>query len=91
MCNKEADETIRFNSLAWHSKKKWFGTYEFVTSRVKDGKFNNSQFKLDRYCRLLEFTIMSPMGIFDKCGYNEFMLDICKANNFKFTVKEIIT
>ncbi len=89
MCNQEAAETLRFNNLSWHSKKKWFGTYEFVTTRVKGGKFNNSQFRPDRYCRLLEFTVISPMDIFDKCGYNEFMLDIRKANNLKFTVKEI--
>ncbi len=89
MCNQEADETLRFNNLSWHSKKKWFGTYEFVTSRVKDGKFNNSKFKPVRYNRLLEFTITSSLDIFDKCGYNEFMLDIRKANNLKFTVKEI--
>jgi len=89
MCNQEADETLRFNSLAWNSKKKWFGTYDFVTLRVKDGKFNNSQFKSDRYCRLLEFDIQSQFDIFDKCGYNEFMLDIRKAHNLKFTVREI--
>lgn len=70
MCNEEADETIRFNRLSWHSRKKWFGTYDFVISRVKDGKFNNSQFKPDKYCRLLEFAIESSLDIFDKCGYN---------------------
>lgn len=54
MCDNEANETLKYNKLSWHSKFKWFGTFDFVTGRVMDGKFNNSKF-VERYNRLLEF------------------------------------
>lgn len=89
MCKKEFEETIKGN-LSWNSRFKWFGTYEFVTNRVQDNKFNNSKFVNGRYKYLIEFDIKEDMlELFTKCGYNEFMLDRRKANNFKFTVREI--
>lgn len=75
MNDKEANDTLKYNALQWNSKFKWFGTYSFVTSRVQDGKFNNSKFVEGRYKRLLKFEFSDKsLAYFSKCGYNEFML-----------------
>lgn len=91
MNNKEADETLHFNSLSWNKRFKWFGTWEFVTTRVQDGEFNNSKF-VDRYNRLLEFEVLtSNLDKFNKCGYREYMLDRRKASQVRITsIKEVI-
>lgn len=76
MCNDEFQDMIKFNSLSWNSKFKWFGTKEFVTSRVLDGKFNNSKFVPDRYKNIVEIIFDDEsMKHFRKCGNNEFMLE----------------
>lgn len=80
MSNEEFQSMKTINRLAWNSKFKWFGTEEFVKSRVLDGKFNNSNFVNDRYVKLVEFDFEdSAMGHFSKCGHNEFMLNIHKV------------
>lgn len=79
MCDKEANETLKYKSLSWNSKFKWFGTNKFVTSRVMDGEFNNSKFVENRYNRLLKFEFSdNSFPHFSKCGFNEFMLNIRK-------------
>jgi hypothetical protein len=89
MCKNEYEDTIKGN-LSWNSRFKWFGTFEFITERVKDNKFNNSKFVKDRYKYLLEFEIEEKMlKLFNRCGHREYMLDRRKANNFKFIVREI--
>lgn len=80
MCNAEAEDMLKYGNLSWNSKFKWFGTEEFVNSRVRDGKFNNSRFVQDRYARLFEFEVDdSSMEHFSKCGRREFMLSVRKA------------
>ncbi len=78
MCDKELDDMIKFNSLSWNSKHKWFGTKEFVTERVQDNRFNNSKFVDDRYKHLVEFEF-DTIQHFSKCGNREFMLNIRKC------------
>lgn len=91
MCNKEAEEMIRFGSLSWNSKFKWFGTEEFVNQRVMDGRFNNSRFVEDRYNRLFEFEFSEEsLKHFNKCGHREFMLNVRKVPLVKIiSFKEI--
>lgn len=74
MCKQELDRTLKFNSLDWNSKYKWFGSYEFVKSRVKDGNFNNSKFKTDRYACLLEITVDDSSLSYFKFNGKEYML-----------------
>lgn len=91
MCDKELEDMTKFNSLSWNSKFKWFGTEEFVKTRVQDNKFNNSNFVTDRYNNLVKFIIDdNSLNYFDKCGYKEFMLSRRKANNVKILTWEII-
>ena len=80
MCDKEFRDTLRHNKLSWNSKFKWFGTEDFVLSRVRDGKFNNSKFVSDRYANLVEFEFSEESLIhFSKCGNREFMLSVRKV------------
>ena len=92
MCEQEFIETMCSKSLSWNSRFKWFGTEEFVTTRVQDGKFNNSKFVGDRYSRLVKFEIDdSFLQIFAKCGRREFMIDRRKAPLIRFrSVEEVI-
>ena len=84
MCEKEFQDTMKHKSLSWNSRFKWFGTKEFVESRVRDGKFNNSQFIHDRYSHLIQIEIPDEsMKFFFECGHREFMLDRRKANSVK--------
>ena len=80
MCNEELRDMKAINKLSWNSKFKWFGTEDFVKSRVLDGKFNNSNFVNDRYSNLIEIDFDdASLKHFSKCGYNEFMLNIRKV------------
>ena len=84
MCLEEYQNTLKYNQLHWISRKKWFGTLDFVKSRVTDGRFNNSRFVQDRYSCLLEFHINDNyLEYFDKCGNREFMLDRRKSQMVK--------
>lgn len=82
MCQEEFVKVSEENPLNWKSRFKWFGTKDFVTSRVLDGRFNNSKFK-DKYNCLCTYEVVSGIEYFSKCGYREFMLDRRKANNVK--------
>ena len=82
MCDEEMQHTLRYKKLAYISGYKWFGTFDFVTSRVQDGKFNNSRFVKTRYANLLEFEF-DTVNHFEKVGYREYMLSRRKANLVK--------
>ena len=79
MNNQEANETIKLGRPAFRTRFKWFGTEEFVRSRVQDGQFANSKFKPGAYQRLLKFYVpddhaqhLRHVGLF------EWMLDARK-------------
>ena len=77
MCEQEAVETIKSGRPAFSSRFKWFGTEEFVKSRVQDGKFANSKFKSGAYSRLMKFHIPDDqVHRLRKVGWNEWMLDV---------------
>jgi hypothetical protein len=87
MCDEEAASMLKQNALSFISKFKWFGTEEFVTSRVQDGKFNNSRFVGGRYSRLFEFEVdEDSLKHFSKCGYRELMLSVRKVPLVKIKI-----
>jgi hypothetical protein len=77
---------MRYGRLSWNSKFKWFGTEEFVQSRVRDGKFNNSKFVADRYKHLVKFEVITGIEHFSKFGNREFMLSVRKAPLVKIKI-----
>lgn len=89
MCQEEFDSVTEKSPLAWNSKHKWFGTREFVLSRVRDGKFNNSKFVKERYLHLVEYEVESGLEHFINCGKNEFMLNVRKAPLVKLKVNKL--
>lgn len=87
MCDAEANSMLQSGKLSFNSKFKWFGTKEFVESRVKDGKFNNSRFVPDRYARLFEFEVDDDsLQHFSKCGHRELMLSVRKVPLVKIKI-----
>ena len=82
MCDEEANNVTESSPLSWKSRFKWFGTEDFVKTRVMDGKFNNSKYK-NKYSILCEYEIEEGVEHFSKCGYRELMLDRRKANCVK--------
>lgn len=81
MCKEELDDMFKNNKLSFKKRFKWFGTLDFVTSRVKDGKFNNSRLVKDRYKYLVKFMFSeSSLQHFSECGFKEYMLDVRKSN-----------
>lgn len=59
MCKKELDLTLKFKSLQYfRNKEKCFSPwFQWIVSRVMDGKFNNSENRLDMYAYLVCFCI----------------------------------
>lgn len=80
MSIEEASKVTNNNPLSWKSKFKWFGTEDFVQTRVLDGKFNNSKYK-NKYQVLCKYEVIEGVEHFSKCGNRELMLSIRKANN----------
>ena len=90
MCEQEPNQTLKFKSLDWNSKYKWFGSYEFVTSRVRDGIFNNSRFVPSRYQYLLEITIDSSSLRYFKFNGKEYMLCVRDAPMVKILEIKVV-
>ena len=89
MCLEEHDKTIANGRASFDTKRfKWFShNLSFILERVRDGKFNNSNFKPDRYIHVLEFDWLD-----DKCDYiseNEIQFDRRRNPTIRF-VREII-
>jgi len=86
MCKEEYENS---NPLSWipGKKFKWFGTEEFVSSRVQDGNFNNSKFAKGRYDHLVKYSIKDEyLQHFDKCGHREYMLSVRKSPLVKMEI-----
>ena len=80
MCDAEFVKISSNYPLSWgDSKNKWFGTHEFVHTRVLDGKFNNSKFVNGRYIHVVEYVVESGSEHLVNCGKNEYMLNVRKA------------
>lgn len=58
MCEKEAKDTLKHRYPAFVRRWKWFShDANFVTGRVQDGCFGNSDVKPGRYSHLVRFEI----------------------------------
>lgn len=77
MSEEEYNITTSRGKLHFIRKYKYFTpNLEFITNRVLDGKFNNSNYVPSRYTRLVSFLIDDSDNIyFTKCG-REWVLDI---------------
>lgn len=86
MCPAEAEETLKSKSPSWNSRFKWYSRdRDWIESRVRDGKFNNSKFVADRYSVVIEHQIREEdLMKFSKVGAKELMLDRRRANSVKF-------
>ena len=92
MCFDEARQCDIDKPLAWKKRFKWFGSYDFVSSRVLDGKFANSKFK-DKYTVLCEYEVNDEdITKFQVCGFRELMLDrrISHTVDIKLINKHVI-
>lgn len=57
MCAEEASATLERQSLQFNrNREKCFSPYlDWINTRVRDGKFNNSNIKTERYAIVLRF------------------------------------
>jgi hypothetical protein len=57
MSEVEFNETMKSGKADFSIKRfKWFSpSLNFIVSRVRDGKFNNSKFATNRYTHIVEF------------------------------------
>ena len=76
MCDAEFHQTLRSQCPVFVHRFKWFSpNREFIKNRVMDGKFNNSQFKPERYTQLIKFTISDQSVQFFSQEQKEWKLD----------------
>lgn len=75
MCHEEAVRTIANGRPDFLRRFKWFShNLDFITGRVQDGEFNNSNHKPERYSRLFEFEI-DDISKADFVSNNEIQFD----------------
>lgn len=56
MCKEEYERTIERGSPDFYKRYKWFSpNLDWINSRVRDGKFNNSKFKQGAYDYVVTF------------------------------------
>ena len=89
MCDEELKGVSENWPLNWNSKFKWFGTEEFVKTRVRNGQFNNSKFSPNRYKNIVSYEIEDGFEHFVCCGQDEFMLPVKKASLVKIRLKDV--
>ena len=75
MCKEEFDNTSVDNCFSWNSKAKFFtDDFSFLIKRVKDGKFNNSKFKPEKYVHLVVYEIVDTHNKLIRVSDKELML-----------------
>lgn len=77
MCEEEAKKSIEDQRPNFIRRYKGFSpSLDFVTRRIQDGKFNNSQFRPERYTNILTFEFSErAKDYFTKVGNKELMID----------------
>lgn len=74
MCKDEFKKVDILNPFNWNSKTKFFSpSIDFIYNRVKDGKFNNSKFKSNKYDFIVKYTL-NDLNAFRQVSDNELML-----------------
>jgi hypothetical protein len=86
MSPDESATTLNGGRPSFIRKHKWFSTsFEFITGRVMDSKFNNSYACPERYCQLLQFTIqIKDLKYFSYLGRRELMLSVRQSHMIKW-------
>ena len=75
MSEQEFNNVTNDRPFAWKSKSKWFSpNKEFVLNRVRDGKFNNSNFDNRRYTHLVEYLVEDNLKVLQTVSTHEMML-----------------
>ena len=75
MSKLEFDSVSEDRPFSWNSNFKWFSpNKDFILNRVKDGKFNNSNFDNKRYTHLVEYTINDYRNVLKVVSNYEIML-----------------
>ena len=75
MSEQEFNYVENDRPFAWKSKFKWFSpNKEFVLNRVRDGKFNNSNFDNRRYTHLVEYLVEDNLKVLQTVSTHEMML-----------------
>ena len=75
MSEQEFNNVTNDRPFAWKSKFKWFSpNKEFVLNRVRDGKFNNSNFDKGRYTHLVEYLVEDNLKRLQTVSTHEIML-----------------
>ena len=75
MSEQEFNNVTNDRPFAWKSKFKWFSpNKEFVLNRVRDGKFNNSNFDNRRYTHLVEYLVEDNLKVLQTVSTHEMML-----------------
>lgn len=75
MSKEEFDNVTHDRPFSWNSKFKWFSpNKDFILNRVKDGKFNNSNFDNKRYTHLVEYVINDYRNVLKIVSNYEIML-----------------
>ena len=75
MSEQEFNNVANDKPFAWKSKFKWFSpNKEFVLNRVRDGKFNNSNFDNRRYTHLVEYLVEDNLKVLQTVSTYEVML-----------------
>ena len=75
MSEQEFNNVTNDRPFVWKSKFKWFSpNKEFVLNRVRDGKFNNSNFDNRRYTHLVEYLVEDNLNVLQTVSTHEMML-----------------
>jgi len=83
MCEEEYLNTLKEKQPVFIKRFKWFShNLNFIKSKVKDGKFNNSQFVPDRYKYVLSFKVYDIYKV-DFITRNEVQVDRRKNVNIQ--------
>lgn len=91
MCLREKEKTLHLGTLQYdRNREKCFSpSIDWINSRVRDGKFNNSQSKLDRYAHVLSFVFSDQdIRLFTK-GKNEWKLN-CREQIKPLAIEEVL-
>lgn len=90
----EKSKTLFYQSLQFNrNREKCFSpNLNWITTRVQNGKFNNSNFVIDRYRYLLEFCFEDESIAAFRCCNNEWKTNIRKLPLIKLvSVTDITT
>ena len=98
MCNKEFESVCDDYPFSWNKSCKWFTDDVNFLTRVSDKRFNNSNFKPERYEHLVVYSVEN-IDSFERVSKHELMLrrkkepsvkviSISKVKGFSFDLVE---